>query len=272
MIGIGAVPPLFLVAAAVLAMPETPRWLVLHGHSDEAARVLARTSSGDANRHLMEILTSVKNASAGAAGVSSPPAPSTSVWRDILLRPTPAVRTAGVPTSLWRGGADPLRAAGVSPRRRHLPARRDRRHHPPRRRQDGDRHRPAFPRRPPRPPAHAARERRRHGGVAPAARPLDVDASACGERGGGVHCGVLAEVRAGAMDVRVGDPAPAAARAGYGHRDAVHRVMSAAVGMSFISPCMRRWGWPGASTSSRRCWRRRGCSCTCACRRRRGGA
>ncbi|CAL5093363.1 unnamed protein product [Urochloa decumbens] len=87
MIGIGAVPPLFLAAAAVLAMPETPRWLVLHGHPDEARRVLARTSgAADADRRLMEILTSVKN-NAG----DSPPAP-TSVWREILLRPTPAVR------------------------------------------------------------------------------------------------------------------------------------------------------------------------------------
>ncbi|CAN6356281.1 unnamed protein product [Urochloa humidicola] len=93
MIGIGAVPPFFLAAAAVLAMPETPRWLVLHGHPDDARRVLARTSPGDADRRFMEILTSVKNAGADAAG-SPPPAPATrtSVWREILLRPTPAVR------------------------------------------------------------------------------------------------------------------------------------------------------------------------------------
>ncbi|CAL4906371.1 unnamed protein product [Urochloa decumbens] len=91
MIGIGAVPPLFLAAAAVLAMPETPRWLVLHGHPDEARRVLARTSgAADADRRLMEILTSVKNNAGGGAGDSPPPP--TSVWREILLRPTPAVR------------------------------------------------------------------------------------------------------------------------------------------------------------------------------------
>ncbi|CAN6329217.1 unnamed protein product [Urochloa humidicola] len=93
MIGIGAVPPFFLAAAAVLAMPETPRWLVLHGHSDDARRVLARTSPGDADRRFIEILTSVKNAGAGAAGSPPPtPAKTTSVWREILLRPTPAVR------------------------------------------------------------------------------------------------------------------------------------------------------------------------------------
>ncbi|KAL5206000.1 hypothetical protein ABZP36_034209 [Zizania latifolia] len=94
MIGIGAVPPLFLAAAALLAMPETPRWLVLHGHHDDARRVLERTTGGDAalaDRRLQEIVSSVKESSkkqeaAGGSGGS------TSVWRDILVRPTPAVR------------------------------------------------------------------------------------------------------------------------------------------------------------------------------------
>jgi len=86
MIGIGAVPPLFLAAAAVLAMPETPRWLVLHGHPEEARRVLARTA-GDADRRLQEIAASVREASMGAGG--EPPA---GVWRELLVRPTPAVR------------------------------------------------------------------------------------------------------------------------------------------------------------------------------------
>ncbi|RLN00757.1 polyol transporter 5-like [Panicum miliaceum] len=84
MVGIGAVPPLFLAAAAVLAMPETPRWLVLHGRHDEARRVLARTA-GDADRRLREIAASVREASKGGAGGEG-------VWRELLLRPTPAVR------------------------------------------------------------------------------------------------------------------------------------------------------------------------------------
>ena len=87
MIGIGAVPPLFLAAAAVLAMPETPRWLVLHGHPEEARRVLARTA-GDADRRLQEIVASVREASSKSCAGESPPG----VWREILVRPTPAVR------------------------------------------------------------------------------------------------------------------------------------------------------------------------------------
>ncbi|KAG2629275.1 hypothetical protein PVAP13_3KG435300 [Panicum virgatum] len=86
MIGIGAVPPLFLAAAAVFAMPETPRWLVLHGRTDEARRVLARIS-GDADRRLQEIVASVREASPKSAGESPP-----GVWREILVHPAPAVR------------------------------------------------------------------------------------------------------------------------------------------------------------------------------------
>ena len=94
MIGIGAVPPLFLSAAAALAMPETPRWLVLHGHPDEARRVLARTV-GDADRWLQENVTSVQEATkqaVGSGGGGGGAPPSTSVWREILQRPKPAVR------------------------------------------------------------------------------------------------------------------------------------------------------------------------------------
>uniref|UniRef100_A0A0D9XZS9 Major facilitator superfamily (MFS) profile domain-containing protein n=1 Tax=Leersia perrieri TaxID=77586 RepID=A0A0D9XZS9_9ORYZ len=88
MIGIGAVPPLFLAAAAILAMPETPRWLVLHGHHDAALRVLLRTTSGDsplAHLRLHQIISSAK--------ASTSPSPSSSPWRDIA---TPSVRRVAV--------------------------------------------------------------------------------------------------------------------------------------------------------------------------------
>ncbi|GJN34967.1 hypothetical protein PR202_gb23684 [Eleusine coracana subsp. coracana] len=89
MIGIGAAPPLFLVASAMLVMPETPRWLVLHGHPNEARHVLSRTVGDDtADHRLQEIVASVKSKQAGGANGPS----SKSVWHEILLRPTAAVR------------------------------------------------------------------------------------------------------------------------------------------------------------------------------------
>lgn len=95
MIGVGAIPPLFLAVATLLAMPETPRWLVLHGHHEEARRVLARTT-GDpalADRRLKEIVSSAQESSKQAvAGGRDDKAPSTSVWRDMLIRPTRSVR------------------------------------------------------------------------------------------------------------------------------------------------------------------------------------
>ena len=95
MIGVGALPPLFLAVATLLAMPETPRWLVLHGHHDEARLVLARTT-GDAalaDRRLKEIVSSAQESSKQAVpGGSDERTRSTSVWRDILVRPTRSVR------------------------------------------------------------------------------------------------------------------------------------------------------------------------------------
>ncbi|GJM95566.1 hypothetical protein PR202_ga12320 [Eleusine coracana subsp. coracana] len=87
MIGISAAPPLFLAASAMLVMPETPRWLVLHGHPNEARHVLSRTVGDDtADHRLQEIVASSKQAG-GPSGPSK-----RSVWREILLRPTPSVR------------------------------------------------------------------------------------------------------------------------------------------------------------------------------------
>ncbi|KAL5648773.1 hypothetical protein ACJX0J_039582, partial [Zea mays] len=79
---------------------------------------------------------------------------------------------AGVPAGVRRGGHGAVRPARVQPRRDHLRARRARRHRPPRRRQDGGDRRPSVPRRQPRPPAHAAHQRGRHGRVASGPRPV----------------------------------------------------------------------------------------------------
>ncbi|KAL6645033.1 hypothetical protein ACP70R_016641 [Stipagrostis hirtigluma subsp. patula] len=97
---VGAVPPVFL-AAGVLAMPESPRWLVMQGRVGDARRVLAKTSDSPAEAE--ERLADIKSAVGIPEGVGddddvvviprkSKGTHGEGVWRDLILRPTPAVR------------------------------------------------------------------------------------------------------------------------------------------------------------------------------------
>ncbi|PKI58799.1 hypothetical protein CRG98_020789 [Punica granatum] len=96
MLGLGAIPSVML-AVGVLALPESPRWLVMQGRLGEARKVLNRIS--DSNQEAEERLADIK----AAAGI--PPehnedvvqvvkkrSSGSGVWRELLLHPTPAVR------------------------------------------------------------------------------------------------------------------------------------------------------------------------------------
>ncbi|KAL6270157.1 hypothetical protein ACE6H2_027068 [Prunus campanulata] len=95
MLGLGAIPSVVLVVG-ILAMPESPRWLVMKGRLGDAKRVLNKTSTSKEEAqfrlddikeaagipmHLNDDVVEVPKQSHGE-----------SVWKQLILHPTPAVR------------------------------------------------------------------------------------------------------------------------------------------------------------------------------------
>ncbi|CAD6210026.1 unnamed protein product [Miscanthus lutarioriparius] len=99
---VGAVPPVFL-GVAVLAMPESPRWLVMRGRIDDARRVLQKTSDSPAEAE--ERLLDIKKVVGIPEGVSDADDVSAivrannkqgslhdGVWKELLINPSRPVR------------------------------------------------------------------------------------------------------------------------------------------------------------------------------------
>ena len=107
MYAIGVLPPVFL-AAGVLAMPESPRWLAMRGRQADARAVLVRTSdtAAEAELRLEEIRRVVEAPQEDGAGV----------WRELIFQPSAMIRHRRHP-SLQPAGIQEGRVPGP-----HAPA------------------------------------------------------------------------------------------------------------------------------------------------------
>ncbi|KAI9124128.1 hypothetical protein K1719_005428 [Acacia pycnantha] len=96
MLGVGVVPSV-LIALGVLAMPESPRWLVMRGRLGDARRVLQKIS--DSEQEAQQRLADIKL----AAGISescnddiveviNKQKSGKGVWKEMFITATPAVR------------------------------------------------------------------------------------------------------------------------------------------------------------------------------------
>ncbi|KAJ4822591.1 hypothetical protein Tsubulata_021922 [Turnera subulata] len=89
MLGLAAIPSL-VIGFGVIAMPESPRWLVMQGRTGDAKRVLVKISDSaeEAEFRLGEITKAASNSGSGASSNWH----GQGVWKELLLRPSRPVR------------------------------------------------------------------------------------------------------------------------------------------------------------------------------------
>ncbi|XP_061357243.1 probable polyol transporter 6 [Gastrolobium bilobum] len=94
MLGIAAFPSL-VVALVILTLPESPRWLVMHGHLGKAKKVLYQVSNTtqEAELRFKEIKVAAGfDENCNDEIVMKKSNHGEGVWKELLVRPTPSVR------------------------------------------------------------------------------------------------------------------------------------------------------------------------------------